>query len=108
MIVIVRAEDVVKTPKAFQQYVADWFAPKTILGLDCLWASCLIHLEGSQYERRGRRPAVAPSHSVDTACYSEGLRKGTDLNEWMRRKNGKLLWIFYAEEERHDRCIDED
>ena len=100
-IILVRIEDLPKTPKAFQQYVHDWFAPKNVLGVDCMVATGLcVGFDHTHWARKGRKPGVAPSHSVELSSYKEGLKPNQGLNDWMRKNDKKLVWLLYAAEER--------
>lgn len=107
-IIIVRVEDVPKTPKAFQQYVADWFAPMSLLGQDCLWATGRLHVRFEDYNLRGKCPGFAPCHCVDTRHYSEGLPEGMSLGNWIRKHHGTLVWSIYPSEDSRSECVVED
>jgi|SRR5271155_969010 len=107
-IIIVRVEDVPKTPKAFQRYVADWFAPMLLLGHDCMWVTGRLHVRFEDYAMRGRKPGFAPSHSVDTHEYREGLPEGMSLGDWIRKNQGTLVWSIYAREDTHSECVVDD
>jgi hypothetical protein len=105
-VMIVKCEDISKTPKQFQQYVADWFAPINLLGIDCMWASGLLFVDHTHYPRKGQHPGYAPTHSVDTREYDIGK---LSVGDWMRQNRGKLVWLLYpTEERRNDCCIDDD
>jgi len=97
-VMLVREEDLTKTPTAFQRYVKDWFRPRVVLGVRCLVAEGQLHVDYNFYQSRGKARGVAPSHSVDLAEYNEGLPKDVSLNEWMRKQEGKLVWQFYTSE----------
>ena len=88
-ILVVPAEYLKNTPPAFQQYVADYFEKKEILGKPCLVAFQALSLN---YHRKVK--GVAPGHSVDLMEYKQGLN-GQSLSEWIRSevKNGSL-WQF--------------
>lgn len=96
---IVRRDDLPETPRAFQQYVADWFRYKEVLGIDCMVASGRLHVDHAFYARKGRAPGVAPTHSVDLSSYKEGLKKDQSLNDWMRKNEGGLVWTFYSSDD---------
>jgi len=96
---IVRQDELSGTPKAFQQYVADWFRYQEVLGIDCMVAAGKLHVDHSFYARRGKAPGVAPTHSVDLMSYKDGLKKDQSLNDWMRKNEGKAIWCFYSSDD---------
>jgi len=88
---VVPADYLKITPKAFQQYVEDYFRKESLFGKPCLVAVKVIT------ENRRKAKGVAPSHSVDLMHYKEGLG-GQDLNAWIRDAAKKgLLWEFSAD-----------
>jgi|SRR5579872_890066 len=106
-IMLVREADVQKMPLAMQHYVKDWFAPKNVLGEQCLIASGRLFMHYQDYIRKGKQPGFAPGHSVDQMEYKEGLASKQSLGDWMRKNEGKLVWSFYSEEP-HENVIDDD
>lgn len=90
-VMIVSAEKLKDAPKAFQQYVREWFVQRTILGKRCFVAG--IH---SGTPRGGYNLGNAPSHSVDLMGYTEGLPPGQKLRDWIDKAEGKFLWTIYA------------
>ena len=104
-VVIVRCAELPKCPAAFQQYVADWFAPSSIMGIDVLKASILTFFDAYHQSFRGRHSGVAPGHTCDTARYMEGLLNGQNLNDWIRANYGKLVWSIHAVEDDMRGCI---
>lgn len=91
-ILAVPVEHLQNTPRAFQQYVADYFAKTEIFG-----QPCLVAFQALSVNHRRIVKGVAPGHSVDLMDYKEGL-DGQDLGDWIRNaaKNG-LLWQLWAE-----------
>lgn len=105
---IVRIEDVPKTPKAFQKYVKDWFAPARVMGQECMVASGRLSLDHNDWVKKGKQPGFAPTHTLDSSFeYREGLSKGVNLNRWMDRQK-KLVTVLYFEDEDHGNCIEVD
>ena len=106
-IVLVPKSSLWKTPKAFQQYVEDYFTERTVLGIPCFMAEThTINPNGIQPFRKGG--GMAPSHSVDLMHYKEGLKKGQSLNAWMNeaRDEGIITSLFASE--RRGNVIDMD
>lgn len=97
-VIFVRKSDLPSTPKAFQQYVADFFMEKKILGVDCWYASTVLHVTGYDWNHLGPGRGIAPSHSVELQKYREGLPEGTSLNTWME-ENREVVQRLHAHEE---------
>ena len=86
-----------QAPEAFQQYVAEFFTKKKVLGKDVFIASLsLRNVYGSALK------GTAPSHSVDLMRFKDGLKKDELLNDWMRKAEGKFLWTFYGGNDHSD------
>jgi hypothetical protein len=98
-VIVVDAELLPETPKAFQQYVDEYFQEKTVLGKRVFVASTV--LSWSSYNSYGHRKGqgTAPSHSLDLRRFTEGLGKDEQLNEWIRKAEGKYLWQFYGRDD---------
>jgi hypothetical protein len=105
---IARVADLPKTPAAFREYVRDWFRPCDVVGVPCVVAEGRLHVNFNDYSSKGRSPGFAPIHGVDTACYKAGLPKAQDLNDWMRKNDGKLVWTLRTEDPRSRVYVDED
>ena len=88
---IVRVEDIPKTPEAFQQYVRDWFKPQVVLGFVCMMAKTKTNLDHYEKCERGRQPGIAPGHGVDTRSYALGLPGDQSLNDWISA-NKNIVW----------------
>ena len=107
-LMLARVEDLPKTPGAFQEYVKDWFKEKSVLGVPCVVAEGQLFVDFNFYERKGKSPGCAPSHSVDLASYKAGLPKGQSLNDWIRKSEGAFVWTFYTSDHRERSFLDED
>ncbi len=81
-VMIVPAEVLGKTPQAFQDYVAKFFERTVLCGQKCYWAFRTLSLNSRHLftEERG----VAPRHSAEVDCFTEGLPEGVTLSEWIR------------------------
>ncbi|TXH01337.1 MAG: hypothetical protein E6P95_01995 [Candidatus Moraniibacteriota bacterium] len=86
-VLIVRESDLPETPAAFQQYVAEFFARKEILGTSCLYAFEVLSFHGYDGHTKG----AAPSHSVDRSRFKDGLGHGQDLGGWIQQAAKKGL-----------------
>jgi hypothetical protein len=90
-VMIVDSGQLANTPKAFQQYVSDYFRVRTVLGKKVWWAT--IKLDVDMYDRVVRAP-MAPCHSLHLQHYKDGLAKNQDLGDWISKAEGKYLWTF--------------
>lgn len=99
-VMIVDAEKLPETPKAFQQYVEEFFVKKKVLGKECYVASTVLSFN---YPHNSHGKGIAPSHSVDLMRFKAGLKKDQSLSDWLYEKgnNGKYFWDF-ASSEPHD------
>jgi hypothetical protein len=88
-VMIIDAERLHETPKAFQDYVHRYATEKTILGKRAL-VMC-IKITGA-FSSRDR--GYAPGHSVDLMRYRDGLADGQSLNDWIYKATGTYLWTF--------------
>jgi|GEM_PF-1556145 len=92
---LVRADKLDKTPKAFQDYVRNFFVPKNVFGIECFVAIEALSVQIWDGSGRRKQPnGVAPCHSVDVDQYKDGLPEGKTLSEWIReqaRKHNILL-----------------
>lgn len=96
-VIIVPKANLAKTPAAFQQYVQDYFQERKVFGKVCMVAQAhVIHPTSTNGWRKGI--GLAPAHGVDLSVYTDGLKKGESLNEWMRKNEGKLLEAIYVTE----------
>ncbi|KKQ27586.1 MAG: hypothetical protein US42_C0008G0099 [Candidatus Magasanikbacteria bacterium GW2011_GWC2_37_14] len=78
-VLVVREEDLKRCPKAFRDYVSEFFARYMIWGVRVRYAAT-YSFEPSGGYRKGH----APSHSVELARFTEGLA-GQSLNSWMNQ-----------------------
>ena len=99
---IVDPEMLAEAPLAFQQYVAEFFVKRKVLGKECFVASTVLSWRWSNQK------GSAPSHSVDLMRFKEGLKKDESLNDWMRKAEGKFFWQFYSHEPSHSHGEDDD
>lgn len=88
-VMIVDAEQLDNVPQAFRQYVERYFQKTTCLGKTVYVATRYLHLD--LYKSRS---GFAPRHSLDLACFTEGLAKDETLGGWISKARGKLLWEF--------------
>jgi hypothetical protein len=95
-VIIVDPKLLPEAPLAFRQYVKEFFVKKKMLGREVLVAATTI--TNGNYGSKG----VAPSHSLDLRRFSEGLPPGQDLNDWIRKAEGKFLWRFHGVDEHRD------
>ena len=95
-IILVDPELLAETPLAFQQYVAEFFVERQVLGRRVLLTSAVL----SYYPPTQK--GTAPSHSVDLMRFKSGLSEGEDLHSWMSKRGheGKFFWKFYDHEPR--------
>lgn len=107
-VVLVDPEKLKETPEAFQEYVAEFFVEKKILGRTMLYA-CTVLSWDHRYTGYGSRPqGVAPSHSVDLMRFKKGLAKDQNLNEWMSKNQGQYLQTLYGIDDRSDGYSEDD
>lgn len=90
-VMIVDADRLHETPKAFQQYVARYFRDDVLFGKRVFVAVRFLNLSFWQHNRRG----FAPRHMLELSEFKEGLRPGQNLGEWIA-KAGKYVWEFEA------------
>lgn len=108
-VLIVRADRLAETPKAFRDYVAKFFVEDTVLGIKVFKAQRVLHWNHHDWElletyhRRGR----APCHSVELMDYKDGLPEGQSLNDWIRKAPNDLLFEAITEDPPSN-CVDED
>lgn len=89
-VMLVDADRLPETPRAFQDYVATFFTPQIVLGKRVFVATRYLELTERMQLSRGR----APSHSIHLQRFRDGLRNTQDLGDWMRKAEGKYLWTF--------------
>jgi hypothetical protein len=79
-------------PKAFQDYVKEFFKERELFGKKCFVAARL-----TSYDWRHEK-GIAPSHGVDLMRFKGGLPDGMDLNEWIRQQEKKKagIWSLYG------------
>ncbi|MFA6519934.1 MAG: hypothetical protein WCT41_03905 [Candidatus Paceibacterota bacterium] len=70
---------ILKAPVALKKYVRRFFKRKMIFGKDCWVAFRVTDIPGANV------PGVAPSHSMDVNCFTEGLPKGTKLYDLIKK-----------------------
>lgn len=56
----VKKSDLPSTSRAFQQYMADFFAERTILGVECMYAAIRPSVNGYDWTGLGPGKGVAP------------------------------------------------
>lgn len=91
-------ETLLRTPKAFQDYVSEFFDETEIGGKEFFTAFLVFSLRINHWEKL--KKGVAPCHSVDLYRFRDGLAKEVGLNEWMRKKEVQKetgISIFRAE-----------
>jgi hypothetical protein len=69
-------------PKAFQEYVVEYFDEIQVAGGPHFVA--FLELSVGRSPRKG----VAPCHNVDLRCYKEGLN-GVGLSDWISKQTSK-------------------
>jgi hypothetical protein len=89
-VMIVDADQLPETPKAFQAYVERYFRPNTMLGKRIFRACRKLYCDGP----KGFGKGLAPQDSLDLRAFTEGLPNGQELSDWIRKHDGKCLWIF--------------
>jgi hypothetical protein len=102
-VMIVDADQLPETPKAFQAYVDRYFKPGTMLGKLIFRACCKLYPGRGECFGKG----LAPQHSVELRAFTEGLPNGQDLGDWIRKQDGKCLWIFAGGHDSDD-VVDDD
>lgn len=83
---LIMAEDLPKTPKAFQEYVERYFEESQFKGSKCFIA---ITADSDGGGDGNQKKGVAPSHSVNLAKFKDGLPKGESLSGWIRKEAKK-------------------
>lgn len=100
----IRAEDLPRTPKAFQSYVRAYFR-EVKLHNQC----CFVAVQQPYWlsEPRGKTKGIAPSHTGQINRFQGGLQSGQELSNWIRSEKAKgeksLLFTF---EGNWDDCCD--
>lgn len=102
-VMIVRAEFVKTAPKAFQDYILEYFNEENLFGVPVYAAGTYISAPNHGQFKRGR----APCHSVELMRYTEGLQSGQSLNDWIRKQSTNDIRHYYLEEDRTP-VIDDD
>lgn len=82
---IVDADRLHETPKAFQQYVERYFCDDVLFGKRVFVAARFLNLTW-QHNRRG----FAPRHMLELREFKEGLKPGQNLGDWIA-KAGKYV-----------------
>ncbi len=109
-ILIVRKEDLSKTPEGFQKYVTDHFKESVLVGVPVFMASIRINWDAEDYEawKRGQTRGIAPlANRVSRRDYLEGFPDGQDLYDWIR-DNPQLVEKLIAVGEREVYGWDDD
>lgn len=88
-VMIVDADRLGETPRAFQQYVEHFFRESTCLGKRVFVATRVLRLDPRKHVRGG----FAPRHSIELDGYTEGLN-GVSLGAWIFKAHGTFLWEF--------------
>ena len=91
-VMIVDAERLAETPKAFRDYVERYFREDTCLGKRVFVAARFLDLD--PWKHHG--PGYAPCHSIHLAQFTDGLKKGQTLYDWMSKARGKHFWEFHG------------
>ena len=90
-VLVVRQGDLATCPKAFRDYVEQYFAPKTLWGTECLYAvqALSYHVNFGWKVQKG----AAPCHSVDISRFKSGLEPKQSLSQWIEQavKAGKVI-----------------
>lgn len=102
-VMIVRAEFADTAPKAFQEYVQEYFNLETLFGVSVYTAGTYISAPNHGQFKRGK----SPCHSVDLMRYTEGLPQGQSLSEWIWKQSTDDVRHFHLEEDRTP-VIDDD
>ena len=94
-VILVKKEDLERTPVAFQQYVEEYFAEKKIAGILFMVCSTFVILPKAHQPQSGLwghkvKKGVGPRHSGSLDRFKEGLDEGQELNDWMR--GSELIW----------------
>jgi len=104
---LVRADGLAETPKAFQDYVFKYFLKEVIFGTICYVAVRVSSVK--TYDGCGRVICgVAPCHLVDLMEFEEGLGNSSNLSQWiesaLKRKKNPIVFEFCASW--NDGCIE--
>jgi hypothetical protein len=94
-VLIVRKSALPSLPENVREYVAEFFAERTVLGVECLVAERHTHHpRGSSYNRWDK--GMAPSHSVDLMCYGEsgGLAVGDAIRNAVKETPEDIVELF--------------
>ncbi len=84
---LVKADKLLETPKAFQDYVKDHFLEKNVFGQQCFVAIRASNVKMYDCFGRKRSPqGTAPSHNIELSVYREGLPEGTSLSQWITKQ----------------------
>ena len=103
-VMIVDADRLPETPKAFQAYVDRYFQPGKMLGKR-IFRACRKLYPDRDRDSFNRR--LAPQHSLELRAFTEGLPKGQELGDWIRKHDGEYLWIFAGGHDSSD-VVDDD
>lgn len=82
---IVSAENLPKTPQAFQDYVIKYFRPETILGHKCF----IAFRDPNKFCLSVTRDGMAPSHSNDLDQFTDGIPDNKGLCSWIHDERQK-------------------
>lgn len=99
-VLAIRKSAIPSLPENVQKYVAEFFAERKILGVECLYAQRhTYHPSGSSYAKWGN--GMAPSHSVDLMRFGKDER-GKEVNDilWRMIKERPDDFLDFAVEER--------
>lgn len=96
---VVKKVTLPKFPKAFQDYVHQYFKEVSVFGNDCYVAFLTLgSSECLRGDEHNDKKGVAPAHSSCLTKFSDGLPRDMDLAEWMNMqvKNKEEIFSFYS------------
>lgn len=106
-VLVVRQGDLAACPKAFRDYVEQYFAPKTFWGVECLYAvqALSYHVNFGRKVQKG----AAPCHCVDISRFVGGLEPKQSLSQWIDQavKAGTVIQLYGSwDDGQQDSCDD--
>lgn len=107
-VMLVDPEKLSEAPKAFQQYVNEFFIKKKVFGKTVLYAAQVLHWDWSYTGYNSKATGRAPCHSVELMRFKEGLPEGTGLTSWIDKAGDEFLVKFYGVDDYKDSAIDDD
>lgn len=90
-VLVVRQADLAMCPQAFRDYVGQYFAPKTLWGVECLYAveAPIYHVNWGGRVHKG----AAPCHRVDLSRFKGDLEPKQSLCDWIDQAIKKEILI---------------